>query len=211
MTSKYDWKPLVFVALCLVTIAWAGMHLYLESQTRNGGTSWDTSSKETPDDAKYYLKQGLDHFHNGELDLAIKDFSQALARQPEAAAAYIDRGAVYLRKGDLDRALSDYDQSLQLNPKDARAYLNRGIIYGKKKDFDRALADFDRALEIAPRDAQIYYNQAVCLDLAGRPKPAIKAYQSFLQYASPYNRGHDRRIQRAQERIKSLANQRPGS
>ncbi|MFN2182777.1 MAG: tetratricopeptide repeat protein, partial [Anaerolineae bacterium] len=49
--------------------------------------------------------------HQDELDLAIENYTKAIALDPQDAEAYSDRGLAYHDKGDYDRAIADFDQA----------------------------------------------------------------------------------------------------
>jgi tetratricopeptide (TPR) repeat protein len=60
----------------------------------------------------------------GDLDLAIADYSAALAINPMFEPALAERGAVWAEKGDFDRAIADYNAALCINPRDANTRTN---------------------------------------------------------------------------------------
>ena len=63
----------------------------------------------------------------GDLDLAIADFSAALAINPMFGAALAERGAVWAEKGDFDRAVADYSIALHINPHDVKTRMNLAV------------------------------------------------------------------------------------
>ena len=48
---------------------------------------------------------------NGQPDLAIQDFNEAIRQKPDFTEAYYNRGAVYGTKGKTDLAIKDFEKS----------------------------------------------------------------------------------------------------
>lgn len=57
--------------------------------------------------AKTYYNRGLAHAKNGELKLAIEDYTKAIELNPDYADAYYSRGGAWLRLGERKKAKSD--------------------------------------------------------------------------------------------------------
>lgn len=145
--------------------------------------------------------QMLLHYNKNQLDLALLQYSQALAMNSQVASVYSNRGQVYYNKGEIDKALSDFTQALTINPQLASAHIGRGYIYIKKEQWDLAFADFNQGLTVAPQNALAYYGRALCFSVQGDKPKAIHDFQLFIQYAAP---GYDHFIQTAQQSITTL-------
>ena len=57
--------------------------------------------------AKTYYNRGLVHAKNGELKLAIENYTKAIELKPDYAEAYYYRGGAFLRLGEREKAKSD--------------------------------------------------------------------------------------------------------
>lgn len=57
--------------------------------------------------AEMYYNRGLAHAKNGELALAIEDYTKAISLKPDYAEAYYNRGGAFLRLGKREKAKSD--------------------------------------------------------------------------------------------------------
>ena len=57
--------------------------------------------------AETYYQSGLAHAKNGELELAIADYTKALELEPDYADAYYNRAGAWLRLGEREKAKSD--------------------------------------------------------------------------------------------------------
>ncbi len=64
----------------------------------------------------------------GDLDGALKDYTEAIRLKPDLAEAYNNRGVARAAKGDPDGALKDCTEAIRLKPDYAGAYNNRGKV-----------------------------------------------------------------------------------
>jgi len=108
-----------------------------------------------------HYNQGLGYYYKGDHDLAILEFTKAIAINPRFAMAYNNRGWEYLRKDEYDLAISDFNKSIEIKPNDAGAYLNRAAAYSKKGQHDLAISDFNKSIEINPNNARAYSDRGL--------------------------------------------------
>jgi tetratricopeptide (TPR) repeat protein len=108
-------------------------------------TSWNWA-------ASRFLRRLADaHRHFGNLysnrrehEIAIRNYSRALALDPMYTQAYLSRGVLYWREiGDQERAIDDLTRVLELNPTWVEAYFNRGIAYKLHGEPEKAATDFE--------------------------------------------------------------------
>ena len=99
-----------------------------------------------------HYNQGVKYQQQGQLDLAIKEYTQAIEIDPKLPQAYLNRGNAYIAQGDYDRAIADCHKAIALNPKFAEAYHNRGLAYALKGDYAFALIDLDTAIALDPKN-----------------------------------------------------------
>ena len=57
--------------------------------------------------AEMYYNRGLAHSKKGEVELAIKNYSKAIALKPDYADAYYRRSKAWLHLGEKEKAKSD--------------------------------------------------------------------------------------------------------
>jgi tetratricopeptide (TPR) repeat protein len=115
-----------------------------------------------------FVDRGIVYRKTNRIDLAIKDYEQAIRLDPNNVAAYVDRGGAYYYRRDWDKAIQDYDRAIQLDPSEAKAFAGRGIMRGKKYEFDLAIKDFDQAIRLSPDNVPALNNR--CWARAGAGK-----------------------------------------
>ena len=65
----------------------------------------------------YYMR-GCARVDAGETEMAIEDFSRAIALDPENVESLRNRALLYCELGEPDRAVRDYDAIIRLEPED---------------------------------------------------------------------------------------------
>jgi tetratricopeptide (TPR) repeat protein len=110
-----------------------------------------------------YNLRGSAYYDNGEYDIAIADFNDALrmGATGDVGIIYHNRGNAYRAKGDYTKAIADYDASIQKGPKSAFSYQNRGASKQALGDIDGALADINEAIRVDPALPQPLTHRAV--------------------------------------------------
>jgi tetratricopeptide (TPR) repeat protein len=73
------------------------------------------------------LLAGYVHKHNGQLDEARADFTEALARDPEVVTAYVNRGYVLHDLRESKAAVTDFESAIKRDPNNGEAHL--GLAY----------------------------------------------------------------------------------
>ena len=95
----------------------------------------------------------------GEIDAAIRAYSDAIEVNPDHAPAYRQRGLAYFSKGMYEQALSDCNKAAELNPEDGKVYTIRSLIHGEHGRYEQAISDCNKAAELNPGDPINIYNR----------------------------------------------------
>ncbi len=119
----------------------------------------DSGDESAADLVSDYVNRGNARADRQDLDQAIADYGEALARNPRHATAYYDRGSAWRLKGDYDKAIADYDRAIALDPRYEDAFVNRGVAYARKGDADRAISELTTALMLDGSDVVAYRNR----------------------------------------------------
>ena len=102
--------------------------------------------------AKLYSARASARAYQGEIDLAIADYGEAIRHDPKQVGAYYSRGFQLSRKNDFRGAIADYSEAIRRVPRHGLALEMRAVAYEKVGEFANALADFRKALEIDPNN-----------------------------------------------------------
>ena len=93
-----------------------------------------------------YCRRGEAYLHQGAVDLAIRDFAEALERAPEMPEAYHGRGNACRDQGNVDRAMADIEETMRLKPELPAPLIDRGNMHRESGSLDRAIEDLDTAI-----------------------------------------------------------------
>lgn len=128
-----------------------------------------------------YADRADGYEHTGQYELAVADYSSAIAQKPPSSAVnaqlYNSRCWARAKLGDLPNALQDCNHALALAPKDPATLDSRGFVYLQMQNYDASIADYDAALAIDPKQATSLYG----LGLAMRAKKAPGADAKIAQ------------------------------
>jgi len=146
-----------------------------------------------PQTAGAFLDRGILLAMNGEYEIAILDFTEAIQLAPNMVSAYILRAralfasvAIVTSVGEnfsgvgsfstggnvsaeqaqvYDLAIEDLNTVIRLDPNNAMAYLERGTAYSDKGDHDRAIADYNQAIRLYPNNANGYIARGIVYNI----------------------------------------------
>ena len=93
-----------------------------------------------------YCRRGEAYLHQGSVDLAIRDFAEALDRDPEMPEAYHGRGNACRDQGNVDRAMADLEEAMRLKPELATPLIDRGNMHRESGSLEQAIEDLDTAI-----------------------------------------------------------------
>jgi Flp pilus assembly protein TadD len=102
-------------------------------------------------DAVEIFNQGVTHFQQNELELALEAFTKAIEFDPGLAVAHNGRAVVFALLGDLGRAVADSGEAIRLDPRVPDFYRTRGLIYQEIGDESNAELDLEKARQLGYR------------------------------------------------------------
>jgi tetratricopeptide (TPR) repeat protein len=115
---------------------------------------------------------------NGDLDRAVRDFSEAIRIDPKYPDTYLERGQTFFKLGEIERAIADYSAALARDPRHGAALRARGMAHLYLGKTDLAVADLSKAIELGEHDPQTL--APIELFYARRSRGSI--YESQQQY-----------------------------
>jgi len=121
----------------------------------------ESLEKKMPNDSKVIFLRGMYSFRDGDLNLALLKFSNAINADANFALAYASRGQVLALKGKLDKAISDVSIAIKIEPKNADFTRLRSSIYNQNNQIDKAFEDVKILIVLEPNNIMGYYDAAV--------------------------------------------------
>jgi tetratricopeptide (TPR) repeat protein len=133
------------------------------------------------------LRRGNARYSKGDIDQAIRDFTNALEIDPDLTDALLSRGRALKVKGDFDGAISDFEKAadvdariLNNNVEVAGVYTTRGNLRVNSFDLDGAVADFDKALRCAAGNPDTYIKRGEAKLIRGDLEESIRDFDAGL-------------------------------
>ena len=145
---------------------------------------WGIKCNEEPAVATSY-NRGLRAIQQGDAEVAIAAFNEAIAAEPGCSDAYALRGEAYCMLGRFEQGIADYSEAIRLVETGAAQapavglpliYNDRGQTYHEMGDLDRAIADCSRAIELDPDLALAFNNRGYALASKGQFDEAVADY-----------------------------------
>ncbi len=160
----------------------------------NSDTLWTDVIKKNPASVIAYSNRGSYYQKQGKLDIALKDFNEALRLKPDHPETLINRSDIYRINGQYDLSIADCNRALASKNNYSGAYMNRGIAYCIVGRYDEAFSDFVKVISQDPKNANVYCNRGNLYDMKGFIDSAIADYSTAIklkpEYAEAfYNRG----------------------
>jgi tetratricopeptide (TPR) repeat protein len=93
-------------------------------------------------------------------NLAIEDYSRAIALNVNYVDALINRSHAYYQTGNYDRVIEDCSRIIRLEPHNAYIWNRRGSAWYSKADDDRAISDFSEAIRLKADYKTAFLNRA---------------------------------------------------
>ena len=96
-------------------------------------------------------ERGISHFHNKDIEAALKDMDMAVELDPSNPFRYSSRA--YIRtKSDINGAMADYEKAVELDPKDEISLNNLGLLQENAGKMKAAKKTFKKSNEIIGYD-----------------------------------------------------------
>ena len=94
----------------------------------------------------------------GEYELAIVSFQQAIDLYPKNAYPHNGLGNVYKAQGEYELAIVSYQKAIDLDPKEAYPHNNLGYVYQAQGKYELAIASYQQAIDLDPKDDSPHNN-----------------------------------------------------
>jgi serine/threonine protein kinase/tetratricopeptide (TPR) repeat protein len=160
----------------------------LQPQARTVLTAGGTTIADAYDE--YLLGRGYLRRYDkeGNLELAISAFKEALQRDSRYALAYTGLGEAYLRTFDrtkspewLELAKDANARAIDLNERLALAHVNQGMTLVASGGYDAAVKEFQRALDLDSLNPDAYRELGSAYEAMNRIQDAENTYKRAIQ------------------------------
>lgn len=151
------------------------------------------SDEEKRFQATEWFEKGLHHTVGREEDLAIDEYTQAIALNPDYIEAYNHRGVAYYNRGlptndraYFERAVEDFRKVVALNPESQTATFAQSVIYLFEEKYDQAIAELDQAIAANPSEAMAYVGRGFIYMEKKNPTRAIEDFSRAIALGGPW-------------------------
>lgn len=179
-TDELVWPMLGILVIALGCMTWNRNHVW--SSELN---FWKDVVEKAPGKARGYNNYAVALMELGNVDEAIKQFENAVARDAWYAEPHINMATIWHSRGQRDRAMAHYQRAFEIGEGHPELFHNLGLFHLEEKAFDKAQACFEKAIELRP-----YYSRALCqlgklYQLQGKPNEASACFERALKGDAP--------------------------
>lgn len=157
---------------------------------KNSGTLWTHVLKHYNKTTLPYGNRANYYRDNGQVQLALADYSSVIRLKPDKPEPYNSRARLYFNfnhKDSLAKALYNYNKAIELKPNDVEYIVNRGATYAKLYNFNEALKNLNLAESIDPTFANIYLNRSVIYSTRNELEKALGDVDKYLNLKPNYS------------------------
>jgi len=109
-----------------------------------------------PEKALEHKAKGNALFKEGKWPEAIKEYTEALRRDPKNHTVYSNRATCYAKLLAFDNSLKDCEECLKIEPKFVKAWIRKGRIEHLKKQYHKAIESYEKAMAIEPTNQELH-------------------------------------------------------
>lgn len=136
----------------------------------------------------YYYKGKADaEVFLGEFNLAIKDYSGAIARNSLCGDAFYNRGVAYYEINNMELASKDLKKAIQIEKRIPQAYIYLCLISEAKGKYKSAIDYCTLAIKDSNVYSDAYYNRGLCFSESSDYIRAIKDFKTVISLSYNLN------------------------
>ena len=168
-----------------------GLFLAQSGQSEQSIRSYADAARLLPHSALSALLSGA-RFTNAPaiLEMAIKEYREAVRLAPDFAPARMNLGVAYQDQGRLEMAIKEYREVIKLTPDDSAAHSNLACALAEQGKIEPALQSYKTALKLNPQDAEVHFALGGLYETRGRLDLAQKSYQEALKANPDFGAAH---------------------
>ena len=134
-------------------------------------------------------------------DDSVVTLQKAIALAPSDAQLHGGLGRIYMQKRDYANAEKELGTALRLDGKNLGYFKDLSSTFYLEGNYPAALASLDEIAKVEQPSAGTWFIRAICYDKLRQTKPALEAYQKFLELDQDKNPDQ---VWQAKERSKVL-------
>jgi tetratricopeptide (TPR) repeat protein len=115
------------------------------------------AQRRNPDLAPVHRVAGILNYREGLHELAVTEFSRAIALDPKDAEAHRVLGQAYEATNRLDEALAAYRKAVEVDPGDFRNRQLLANFYYQRADYSEALHHLQKEVDLEPAEPTAHY------------------------------------------------------
>ena len=147
--------------------------------------------KDYPNESLLFNIRGACYAGLGQLDVAIKNYEDAIAIKPDYAKAHFNLAGSLHDLGQMDAAVQSYEKTIEIEPDYAEAHNNLGNVFQELEQGDAAVQSYKKALEIKPDYIAAQYSLGISLQDLGQLDEAVKSYKKALKIKPDFVEAHN--------------------
>jgi tetratricopeptide (TPR) repeat protein len=136
-----------------------------------------------PNEPDIPLLAGYVHKHNGQMNQALKDFTEALKRDPKVVTAYVNRGYVLNDLHQPEAAAKDFESAIKLDAKNGEAHLGLAYASLDSNKPETAIRESELAEKVNGDSEFVHLIRATAYGRQGRLTKSIDEYRAALKFA----------------------------
>ena len=147
-TRPIPWRPLHVIGLLTVAFIFVfscGSVIFFMVGPELGEEPVPTARAVIPEE---FIIRGTVFAEEGQFDLAVRDFTEALRLRPDYDAAYYNRGLTYVKMERYEEGIQDFTTTISIAPTHQGAYVQRAFAYVLLGRDAEAEADVLEAIEL---------------------------------------------------------------
>lgn len=193
--KKPDWANGFWMLLMGLAAVWLLTSFLRIRDWKDTGTLINKAIAATGDNfGKAYLWRGMAYGKASETQAALKDFSQAIQKNPLLVEAYKFRGNIYGVMKNYQQSVDDLTKFLEKHPDEVPELYNRGLSYANMNKNQEAAADFSKAIALDSTFIRVFRARGNCYKKMGEYEKAIADLSHYLEKfpneaGELYNRG----------------------
>ena len=164
-----------------------GYALFASGRHSDAEAQFSTSLEIFPDQFEAWCNRAYCRLATGNVEAAVEDASQAIARAPSVATCRQVRALALASLGRFSEAKTDFLAALRIDTSFIGARHNLGVVLTCLGDFSDAITEFDRVLRSTPDAVETLYSRGIALMSDGRMSDAIAGFEQLVLIA-PHNR-----------------------